>query len=73
MAGRLRPDFLSRCKWDSVLKACTGYLNQLFVFGVCLTMQRNAGIRVISSTVARHFPRDTPQQPFLVWRYFHCG
>ena len=25
MAGRLRPDFLSRCKWDSVLKACTGY------------------------------------------------
>ncbi|KAF8347859.1 lipid phosphate phosphatase 1 [Amanita rubescens] len=22
--GRLRPDFLSRCKWDSVLKACTG-------------------------------------------------
>ncbi|KAM6497116.1 lipid phosphate phosphatase 1 [Amanita muscaria] len=22
--GRLRPDFLSRCKWDKVLKACTG-------------------------------------------------
>ncbi|KAF8630168.1 hypothetical protein AX15_003113 [Amanita polypyramis BW_CC] len=24
--GRLRPDFLSRCKWDSVLEVCTGHL-----------------------------------------------
>lgn len=22
--GRLRPDFLARCKWDSVIQACTG-------------------------------------------------
>lgn len=24
-SGRLRPDFLARCKWDKVLQACTGY------------------------------------------------
>ncbi|KAL7280386.1 hypothetical protein ACG7TL_005312 [Trametes sanguinea] len=24
--GRLRPDFLARCKWDKELKACTGYV-----------------------------------------------
>jgi membrane-associated phospholipid phosphatase len=27
--GRLRPDFLARCKWDSVLQACTGTLGQI--------------------------------------------
>ncbi|KAK2463547.1 hypothetical protein APHAL10511_004298 [Amanita phalloides] len=26
VVGRLRPDFLSRCRWDSVLMACTGHL-----------------------------------------------
>ncbi|KAF8737206.1 hypothetical protein AX14_013242 [Amanita brunnescens Koide BX004] len=27
--GRLRPDFLSRCQWDSVLEACTGYTSDI--------------------------------------------
>ncbi|KAI0629382.1 lipid phosphate phosphatase 1 [Trametes polyzona] len=27
--GRLRPDFLSRCKWDKELKACTGNLDKV--------------------------------------------
>ncbi|KAF9644655.1 lipid phosphate phosphatase 1 [Thelephora ganbajun] len=27
--GRLRPDFLSRCKWDDDLKACTGALSSV--------------------------------------------
>jgi len=25
LVGRLRPDFLSRCKWDKELEQCTGY------------------------------------------------
>ena len=41
MAGRLRPDFLSRCKWDSVLKACTGYLDLLFCLDGRLILHRN--------------------------------
>ena len=28
--GRLRPDFLDRCKWDKALKACAGYAYVLF-------------------------------------------
>ena len=27
LLGRLRPDFLHRCKWDKELKACTGLLH----------------------------------------------
>jgi len=27
--GRLRPDFLSRCKWDDNIKACTGKLSSV--------------------------------------------
>ncbi len=27
--GRLRPDFLDRCKWDKTLKACAGYVSSL--------------------------------------------
>jgi len=27
--GRLRPDFLARCKWDKELKACTGSLSSI--------------------------------------------
>jgi len=27
--GRLRPDFLARCKWDDTLKACTGKLDDV--------------------------------------------
>jgi hypothetical protein len=33
-AGRLRPDFMARCKWDAALQACTGfvYANRVICF-----------------------------------------
>jgi hypothetical protein len=29
--GRLRPDFISRCDWETIKQSCTGYCS-LFVF-----------------------------------------
>jgi len=35
--GRLRPDFLDRCKWDKALQACTGYVSCFLWLHIILT------------------------------------